>query len=214
LDKSLTQSKEWRYIFYDFESTQDEIDPETGLNIHKVNFAVAMVVCPLCPLGGSCHNCKQIHVFKGPKACDDFCQWALNPIWRRYTTTFIAHNGSGYDTHFIHEYMVRNGSYPEITTQGARIIFMLDQNSLTRWIDSYNFIASPLAKFPTTFSLHGIKKGFFPHLFNTMTNSGYDGLLPGLEYYDPDGMKEPTRSELICWYEENKDSRYVFNHIK
>ena len=105
--------------------------------------------------------------------------------------------------------MVRNGSYPEITTQGARIIFMLDQNSLTRWIDSYNFIASPLAKFPTTFSLHGIKKGFFPHLFNTMTNSGYDGLLPGLEYYDPDGMKEPTRSELICWYEENKDSRHV-----
>ena len=48
LDKSLTQSKEWRYIFYDFESTQDEIDPETGLNIHKVNFAVAMVVYPLC----------------------------------------------------------------------------------------------------------------------------------------------------------------------
>jgi len=42
-----------------------------------------------------------------------------------------------------------------------------------------------------------------------MTNSGYDGPLPGLEYYDPDGMKEPARSELICWYEENKDSRHV-----
>ena len=138
----------------------------------------------------------------------------MPPIWRQYNTTFIAHNDAGYDTHFIHEYMARNGSYPEIITQGARIIFMLDQNSLTRWIDSYNFIASPLAKFPTTFSLHGIKKGFFPHLFNTMTNSGYDGLLPGLEYYDPDGMKEPTRSELICWYEENKDSRHVFNHVK
>ena len=50
LDKSLTQSKEWQYIFYDFESTQDEIDAETGLNIYKVNFAVAMVVYPLCPL--------------------------------------------------------------------------------------------------------------------------------------------------------------------
>ena len=35
-----------------------------------------------------------------------------------------VHNGAGYDTHFIHEYMVRNGSYPEIITQGARIIFM------------------------------------------------------------------------------------------
>jgi hypothetical protein len=58
LDKSLTQSKEWRYIFYDFESTQDEIDAETGLNIYKVNFAVAMVVYPLCLLGGFCHNCK------------------------------------------------------------------------------------------------------------------------------------------------------------
>ena len=83
-----------------------------------------MVACPLCPLGGSCHNCEQIHVFKGPKACDDFCQWAMNPIWRQYNTTFIAHNGAGYDTSFIHEYMVRNGSYPEIITQGARIIFM------------------------------------------------------------------------------------------
>ena len=50
LDKSLTQSKEWRYIFYDFESTQDEIDPETGLNIHKVNFAVAMVAVFTHPL--------------------------------------------------------------------------------------------------------------------------------------------------------------------
>ena len=35
-----------------------------------------------------------------------------------------VHNGAGYDTNLIHEYMVRNGSYPEITTQGARIIFM------------------------------------------------------------------------------------------
>ena len=46
------------------------------------------------------------------------------------------------------------------------------------------------------------KKGVFPHLFNLMTNSGYDGPLPGLEYYGPDGMKEPVRSELICWYKE------------
>jgi hypothetical protein len=79
LDKPLTQPKEWRYIFYDFESTQDEIDPETGLNIHKVNFALAMVACPLCPLGGSCHNCKQIHVFKDPKRVMIFVngQWIL-----------------------------------------------------------------------------------------------------------------------------------------
>ena len=42
-----------------------------------------------------------------------------------------------------------------------------------------------------------------------MTNSGYDGPLPGLEYYDPDGMKEPARSELICWYEELIFTNYL-----
>ena len=61
-------------------------------------FMYKMIQYPLCPLGGSCHNCKQIHVFKDPKVCDDFCQWAMDPIWRRYNTTFIAHNAAGYDT--------------------------------------------------------------------------------------------------------------------
>jgi hypothetical protein len=79
LDKPLTHSKEWRYIFYDFESTQDEMDPETGLNIHKVNCAVAMVVCPYVHLEGLAIIVNRSMYSKAPKHVMIFVngQWIL-----------------------------------------------------------------------------------------------------------------------------------------
>ena len=50
-------------------------------------------------------------------------------------------------------------------------------------IDSLNFIPSSLSKFPKTFNLKELKKGYFPHKFNTPENQEYVGLLPDKEYY-------------------------------
>ena len=47
-----------------------------------------------------------------------------------------------------------------------------------RIIDSINFVASSLAAFPNTFGLKELKKGYFPHYFNTKCNQNYVGPMP------------------------------------
>ena len=69
----------------------------------------------------------------------------------------------------------------------------------------------PLSDLTRTFDIPDIEKGLFPHLFNHPNNYGYDGLLPDLKYYDPDGMKEKTREKLIRWHEQHKSERFVFD---
>ena len=44
--------------------------------------------------------------------------------------------------------------------------------------DSFCFLPFSLASFPKAFELVDLKKGFFPHLFNTPKNQSYVGLIP------------------------------------
>ena len=60
----------------------------------------------------------------------------------------------------------------------------------------------PLCAFPETFELRELKKGFFPHLFNTPANQNYHGPLPDAKHYMPDGMTLSTRQEFDTWYAE------------
>ena len=59
-----------------------------------------------------------------------------------------------------------------------------------------SFFAMPLVKFPETFGLTELKKGFFPHLFKTPEHQEYLGLLPNKTYYMPEGMKLKNRAEF------------------
>jgi len=47
-----------------------------------------------------------------------------------------------------------------------------------------------LSAFPKTFGITELKKGHFPHFFNTTANWDYEGPLPDMEYYGPDSLKE------------------------
>jgi len=70
-----------------------------------------------------------------------------------------------------------------------------------RIIDSHNFVASPLSAFPKTFGLNELKKGYFPHYFNTNENQNYIGPIPDVKYYGADTMeKNCTRkiSKMAC----------------
>ena len=49
-----------------------------------------------------------------------------------------------------------------------------------------------LACFPKTFGLTELKKGWFPHHFNTTANQTYVGKIPDKKFYDPDGMCNVT----------------------
>ena len=57
--------KSWKYIFYDFECTQNTIDTETKRPVHEVNYCIAMSICDKCPDGGSCDDCLPVRTFSG-----------------------------------------------------------------------------------------------------------------------------------------------------
>ena len=69
-------------------------------------------------------------------------------------------------------------------------------------IDSHNFVASPLSALPKTFGLNELKKGYFPHYFNTNENQNYTGPIPDTKYYGSDTMNKPAREAFLKWHAE------------
>jgi hypothetical protein len=61
-----------------------------------------------------------------------------------------------------------------------------------RIIDSLNFLPMPLAAMPKTFDEKELRKGYFPHFFNTIANIDYKGPLPDPSFYGADSMKPGT----------------------
>ena len=47
--KKRSNVKSWKYVFYDFECTQNMIDTETKQPVHEVNYCIAMSICDKCP---------------------------------------------------------------------------------------------------------------------------------------------------------------------
>ena len=210
-----------KYIFFDFEATQDEMiecaegyTPKKkegcrectedytcstcrrckncqkwycGLRQHLPNMVVAQSTCGECTEDDThcqscgirclshdktttCHNCyiKEV-VFKGSNTADSFGKWLFNEGHKGVTC--IAHNGRGYDYLFVLNYLTQNGIYPEITWNGTKIMYLHVHNSLDiRFIDSLSFLPMALSKLPETMGITSLKKGDFPHKFNTMKN--------------------------------------------
>ena len=70
----------------------------------------------------------------------------------------------------------------------------------------------PLDKFPKSFGLTGIKKGYFPYLFK---NTKYVGPLDGIpiKYFCFKKLKDKkTYDEAVEWYEKNKNT--IFDYQK
>ena len=91
--------------------------------------------------------------------------------------------------------------YMRVSTGGMNI----------RLLDSLNFLPMPLAQLPKSFGLEELKKGFFPHFFNTPDNQEDILLnLPDMKYYDPDSMSKERRKEFMEWYEIHKNDTFGF----
>ena len=85
------------------------------------------------------------------------------------------------------------------------------QFDLLTFKDSLCFLPFPLASFPATFGLTELKKGFFPNLFNTETHQDYEGPIPPMDSYDPDGMSSKKKAEFETWYADQVQRDVVFN---
>lgn len=106
-------------------------------------------------------------------------------------------------------WLLQQGTAPDVIPNGSLIMSIRHPSLSIRIIDSLNFLPMSLSKLPSSFGITELKKGFFPHLFNSPENQTYIGVLPDISYYSPDTMAPNSRSAFLTWYDENKGE--VFN---
>ena len=59
-----------------------------------------------------------------------------------------------------------------------------------------------------------MKKGYFPHYFNTPENQDCIGTIPDKQYYAPDQMSPGDRNKFLKWYQDRLDEDFVFDFKK
>ena len=118
---------------------------------------------------------------------------------RQRTIITIFHNLKGFDGTFIIDEMYKEQrSIEHQLTVGSKVLCF--QSGPLVFKDSLSFLPMPLASFAETFNLMELKKGFFPHQFNLPHHQSYVGQIPGIEFFDPDGMSEKKKKELEEWH--------------
>ena len=113
----------------------------------------------------------------------------------------LFHNLKGFDGIFILNELYKGmRTVEEQLTVGAKVLSFKSGPLVFK--DSLCFLPMPLSSFPATFGLTELKKGFFPHSFNTLEHQDYVGPIPALHYYEPDGMSPKMKTELERWHAE------------
>jgi len=189
-------------IWFDYEAYQFE-------GKHTANLIVADKLCKSCLSNTTCTSNCGLYTFYNNTS---FCEWLFSEKHKNYTA--IAHNAQGYDGIFLMNHIVKTmtseNSMPSVILRGTKILTL--SYKTIKLIDSYSFIPMSLEKFPSTFGLKEIKKGFFPHLFNTVENQNYVGPIPEASFFAPDFFSENKRKEFESWYHEQRNYLYVFQH--
>ena len=192
-EQASEHSEESQYnelLFFDFECTQED-------DIHKPN---------LCIVHDEAGHEK---LFRGKNTCVDFCKWLFTKDHQ--DCIVVAHNFQGYDGYFIQKYLNENAVMYEVILSGAKILSMTVPMFNIKFIDSLNFIPMGLAKFPKTFGMTELCKGYFPHLFNREENQNYVGSIPDVDYYAPNTMKPEVTEAFLAWHKEQRDNGYIFD---
>lgn len=130
----------------------------------------------------------------------------------------IAHNGSGYDTRLVFEAALKldNRTKMDALTKGTKFLQFAIGNTVFR--DSMLHMPGSLASLAKGFFPNGIdgtviRKGHFPHLFNSAENYGYKGPLPEKKFYDLAFMisSEKAKSEFDAWYAKEARDKPVWD---
>ena len=93
--------------------------------------------------------------------------------------TVLAHNSRGYDSYPIIAELHSQKRQLGQVRNGGKVLQLTYENegATVHFINSLSFFTMPLSAFPKTFGLRELKKGFFPHLFNSPANQEYVGIL-------------------------------------
>lgn len=120
----------------------------------------------------------------------------------------IFHNLKGFDGIFILRELYRQQrTVTSQLTVGAKVLSFTSGPLVFK--DSLCFLPMPLATFSGTFGITELKKGYFPHTFNTPENQSYVGRIPDIEYYDPEGMKDQKAKRVFEQWHADQVARGV-----
>lgn len=198
------------FIFYDLETRQDErIDQD--IYLHIPNLCVFDQRCDNCINEKNlyfCQKCGFRRKILKEDVVKSFMEHLLKLRKKFKQVVVIAHNGQAFDHQFLFKYILESTDLkPELIMRGTKIILMQVEN--VKFIDSLNYFPMKLEALPKAFDLGPeLKKGYFPHLFNTRKNENYAGSLPDMKYYSPDSMKEKDRETFLKWYEIHKYDQF------
>ena len=90
--------------------------------------------------------------------------------------------------------------YTEILLTGSKVLVIKFGEITIK--DSINFIPMASTKIRKTFDLKELKKGYFPHLFNTPENQDYVGNVPNKKFYNHEFMSVKERPKFLEWYDQ------------
>ncbi|XP_070156722.1 uncharacterized protein [Polyergus mexicanus] len=191
------------FIFYDFETRQDEtLESTMNVKKHVPTLCIAQQICE----GDACRKmrcrwCRIREFIFRHDPVKQFVEFATRRTKRFNQIICIAHNAKAFDAQFILQYIVENRNYlkPKIILSGTKIVMLLAGN--TKFIDSANYMPMRLSELPKAFGLgDSVDKGTFPHLFNTVENQTYVRPLPDAKYYSPENMKTSERERFLAWH--------------
>ena len=98
----------------------------------------------------------------------------------------------------------------KVLSTGQKTLYF-EQGKKFNFKDSLSFLNMPLDEFTKTFNFQELKKGWFPHKFNTPENLEYEGTIPDLDYYEPQHMKSSKKEALKKWHAEQVLKGDVWN---
>ncbi|XP_046569532.1 uncharacterized protein LOC124277858 [Haliotis rubra] len=148
--------------------------------------------------------------FKGKNTATLFCKWLFTKAHRNFSV--FAHNFKGYDGYFLLDYLIGNSILPDnMVYNGSKLMYMHIPRGLNiRLLDSLSFFNTKLANLPKMFHLEELKKGYFPHYFNTSVNQQYVGPYPDASFYGINNMSTLDRSHFLTWYSKQKHNIFHF----
>ena len=121
----------------------------------------------------------------------------------------VAHNGSGYDSRLLFDTIINR--FGKVVDKEVSYIcrgtkFMKLKWGQTLFLDSLLHLPGSLANLAKSFNLT-TRKGYFPHLFNTVENYSYNDTLPEKKYFDLTFIAKSRKDidEFNRWYDQRKN---------
>lgn len=151
-------------------------------------------------------------VYYGDDAIRKFIMYMLQH--NRGKNICIAHNASGYDARLVFEEASKIKSTINILpiTRGCKFMQITIGDTIFR--DSLLHLKGSLKNLALDFLGDdcNLRKGHFPHLFNTEDNIDYVGHIPAKRYFDISNMvkSEQDLIEFNAWYDSQRDKHWNF----